>query len=175
MVNSVAFCHTNLFKLPVVALVVLSFFFLFFISFAPVESSIDKPARLSIHSGSHSITLSSQGAAAVLAASASTPSRPYSISIVPHKLTNSKVTTVPTHFTSSSYTDISIFKNSNIARTIMSATNGTFIPRLLYGTAWKKERTRELVRTAIMRGFRAIDTACQPKHYHEAGVGTNDI
>jgi diketogulonate reductase-like aldo/keto reductase len=44
-------------------------------------------------------------------------------------------------------------------------------PRILYGTAWKKEETESLVRTAILQGFRGIDTACQPKHYHEAGVG----
>lgn len=45
------------------------------------------------------------------------------------------------------------------------------IPRLLYGTAWKKEKTAELVTKAVKYGFRGIDTACQPKHYHEAGVG----
>jgi diketogulonate reductase-like aldo/keto reductase len=45
------------------------------------------------------------------------------------------------------------------------------IPRILYGTAWKKERTEALVTQAIAAGFRGIDTACQPKHYHEAGVG----
>lgn len=45
------------------------------------------------------------------------------------------------------------------------------MPRLIYGTAWKKERTAALVETAIRNGFRGIDTACQPKHYHEAGVG----
>ncbi|MBX5461051.1 MAG: aldo/keto reductase [Steroidobacteraceae bacterium] len=45
------------------------------------------------------------------------------------------------------------------------------MPRLLYGTAWKKERTEHLVRQAIRIGFRGIDTACQPKHYNEAGVG----
>lgn len=44
-------------------------------------------------------------------------------------------------------------------------------PRILYGTAWKKEDTESLVRTALLQGFRGIDTACQPKHYHEAGVG----
>ncbi|KAL3116614.1 hypothetical protein niasHT_001361 [Heterodera trifolii] len=43
--------------------------------------------------------------------------------------------------------------------------------RIIYGTAWKKERTAELVRSAIKAGFRAIDTACQPKHYDEALVG----
>jgi len=45
------------------------------------------------------------------------------------------------------------------------------MPRLIYGTAWKKDRTTELVVTAIQAGFRAIDTACQPKHYFEPGVG----
>jgi hypothetical protein len=39
--------------------------------------------------------------------------------------------------------------------------------QIIYGTAWKKERTTELVRTAVLAGFRAIDTACQPKHYSE--------
>lgn len=45
------------------------------------------------------------------------------------------------------------------------------IPHLLYGTAWKKERTQELVELAVRTGFRGIDTACQPKHYFEPGVG----
>jgi len=44
-------------------------------------------------------------------------------------------------------------------------------PRILYGTAWKKQRTEGLVSQAIANGFRGIDTACQPKHYYEAGVG----
>jgi diketogulonate reductase-like aldo/keto reductase len=45
------------------------------------------------------------------------------------------------------------------------------IPPILYGTAWKKERTAELVERALGLGFRGVDTACQPKHYDEAGVG----
>src|ERR1700729_11476 len=45
------------------------------------------------------------------------------------------------------------------------------IPRIIYGTAWKKADTARLVRLAIQSGFRGIDTACQPKHYDEAGVG----
>ena len=45
------------------------------------------------------------------------------------------------------------------------------VPLFLYGTAWKKERTEELVDLAIRKGFRGIDTACQPKHYYEPGVG----
>lgn len=45
------------------------------------------------------------------------------------------------------------------------------MPCLLYGTAWKKEQTAHLVMKAIGCGFRGIDTACQPKHYDEAGVG----
>mmetsp|Transcript_3240 Transcript_3240/g.3774 ORF Transcript_3240/g.3774 Transcript_3240/m.3774 type:complete len:284 (+) Transcript_3240:142-993(+) len=44
-------------------------------------------------------------------------------------------------------------------------------PYLVYGTAWKEERTAILVAEAIRSGFRFIDTACQPKHYNEAGVG----
>jgi diketogulonate reductase-like aldo/keto reductase len=45
------------------------------------------------------------------------------------------------------------------------------MPGILYGTAWKKERTTQLVGEALRMGFRGIDTACQPKHYNEAGVG----
>ena len=44
-------------------------------------------------------------------------------------------------------------------------------PAILYGTAWKKLRTQELVSQALAQGFRGIDTACQPKHYNEGGVG----
>ncbi|MEY4543806.1 MAG: hypothetical protein RL685_1 [Pseudomonadota bacterium] len=48
---------------------------------------------------------------------------------------------------------------------------GVHLPRLLYGTAWKKERTADLVAVALELGFRGLDTACQPKHYDEPGVG----
>ena len=48
---------------------------------------------------------------------------------------------------------------------------GVKMPRIIYGTAWKKDRTASLVEQAISTGFRGIDTACQPKHYDEAGVG----
>jgi diketogulonate reductase-like aldo/keto reductase len=44
-------------------------------------------------------------------------------------------------------------------------------PALIYGTAWKEDRTAALVTQALDAGFRAIDTANQRKHYHEAGVG----
>lgn len=46
------------------------------------------------------------------------------------------------------------------------------MPKIIYGTAWKQERTAELVRQAVSLGFRGIDTACQPKHYDEPGVGS---
>lgn len=42
---------------------------------------------------------------------------------------------------------------------------------IVYGTAWKKEDTAMYVQQAVAAGFRFIDTACQPKHYHEKGVG----
>jgi diketogulonate reductase-like aldo/keto reductase len=45
------------------------------------------------------------------------------------------------------------------------------LPRFLYGTAWKDERTERLTRLALERGFSGIDTANQRKHYYEAGVG----
>jgi diketogulonate reductase-like aldo/keto reductase len=53
----------------------------------------------------------------------------------------------------------------------VTSTAGVRSPRILYGTAWKKDDTESLVRTALLQGFRGIDTACQPKHYNEAGVG----
>jgi diketogulonate reductase-like aldo/keto reductase len=48
-------------------------------------------------------------------------------------------------------------------------------PGIIYGTAWKKSDTERLVATAIEKGFRGVDTACQPKHYDEAGVGAGVI
>lgn len=45
------------------------------------------------------------------------------------------------------------------------------MPRILYGTAWKKGRTRELCVAALREGFRGFDTACQPKHYNQRGLG----
>jgi diketogulonate reductase-like aldo/keto reductase len=48
---------------------------------------------------------------------------------------------------------------------------GHDVPAVLYGTAWKEERTEVLVREALAAGFRGIDTANQRRHYHEAGVG----
>ncbi|MDX1808969.1 MAG: aldo/keto reductase [Sulfurospirillaceae bacterium] len=44
-------------------------------------------------------------------------------------------------------------------------------PNMIYGTAWKKEATADLVELAVFCGFRAIDTACQPRHYREELVG----
>lgn len=53
----------------------------------------------------------------------------------------------------------------------LTSSQGVRMPRIIYGTAWKKERTAQLVEQAIGLGFRGIDTACQPKHYFEPGVG----
>ncbi|KAI0130608.1 Aldo/keto reductase [Daldinia grandis] len=44
-------------------------------------------------------------------------------------------------------------------------------PKLLYGTAWKKDATADLVFLALQIGFRGIDTAAQPRHYREDLVG----
>src|SRR5260370_17520448 len=48
---------------------------------------------------------------------------------------------------------------------------GVAVPSIMYGTAWKEERTQARTSEAIACGFRAIDTANQRKHYVEAGVG----
>jgi diketogulonate reductase-like aldo/keto reductase len=55
--------------------------------------------------------------------------------------------------------------------TDLMTASGIHLPRIIYGTAWKKERTAALVEQALNLGFRGIDTAGQPKHYDEAGVG----
>ncbi|KAL0940711.1 putative aldo/keto reductase [Colletotrichum truncatum] len=44
------------------------------------------------------------------------------------------------------------------------------IPRLIYGTAWKKAQTAPLVVSALSAGFRGLDTAAS-HHYYEEGVG----
>eukprot|EP00008_Paramoeba_atlantica_P004001 CAMPEP_0201491764 /NCGR_PEP_ID=MMETSP0151_2-20130828/31114_1 /ASSEMBLY_ACC=CAM_ASM_000257 /TAXON_ID=200890 /ORGANISM="Paramoeba atlantica, Strain 621/1 / CCAP 1560/9" /LENGTH=289 /DNA_ID=CAMNT_0047878279 /DNA_START=60 /DNA_END=929 /DNA_ORIENTATION=+ len=49
------------------------------------------------------------------------------------------------------------------------------LPKILYGTAWKKQRTADLVASALKHGFRGIDTACQPRHYREDLVGIGII
>ena len=48
---------------------------------------------------------------------------------------------------------------------------GVALPRIMYGTAWKEDRTKPLVLEAIAAGFRAFDTANQRKHYVEKDVG----
>ncbi len=45
------------------------------------------------------------------------------------------------------------------------------VPKFMYGTAWKEDRTAALVELALQAGFRAIDTANQRRHYFEEGVG----
>jgi diketogulonate reductase-like aldo/keto reductase len=49
--------------------------------------------------------------------------------------------------------------------------DGVRVPRFLYGTAWKEDRTQGRVELALQQGFRGIDTANQRRHYHEAAVG----
>lgn len=53
----------------------------------------------------------------------------------------------------------------------MTSYNQVSVPSFMYGTAWKKEATTQLVQLAVETGFRAIDTANQLIHYQEALVG----
>ena len=61
--------------------------------------------------------------------------------------------------------------STNSASFFITTLAGIKMPRIIYGTAWKKERTTDLVIEAVLSGFRGIDTACQPKHYQEQLVG----
>jgi diketogulonate reductase-like aldo/keto reductase len=55
----------------------------------------------------------------------------------------------------------------------MASTSNTSAshPSFIYGTAWKKDQTKRLVKEAIIAGFRRVDTAAQPRHYQEHLVG----
>jgi len=53
----------------------------------------------------------------------------------------------------------------------LTAYNHVPVPSFMYGTAWKKEATSQLVQLAVAAGFTAIDTANQLIHYQEALVG----
>ena len=52
-----------------------------------------------------------------------------------------------------------------------AAYNHVTLPSFMYGTAWKKDATAQLVQLAVSSGFMAIDTANQIIHYDEALVG----
>jgi diketogulonate reductase-like aldo/keto reductase len=64
----------------------------------------------------------------------------------------------------------SIFPSTTLQQKVMSKSSNITL-KMLYGTAWKKERTASLVTQALQAGFLAIDTAAQPKHYQEHLVG----
>ena len=53
----------------------------------------------------------------------------------------------------------------------LTTNNNISCPSFMYGTAWKKEATTELVKLAVESGFTAIDTANQLIHYDEVRVG----
>lgn len=60
---------------------------------------------------------------------------------------------------------------TSLENSAMASIRAAKIPSLLYGTAWKKEKTEQLVSQALKSGFTGIDTAAQPKHYREDFVG----
>jgi diketogulonate reductase-like aldo/keto reductase len=53
----------------------------------------------------------------------------------------------------------------------LTSYNNVSLPSFMYGTAWKKEATTQLVQLSVAAGFTAIDTANQLIHYQEALVG----
>jgi diketogulonate reductase-like aldo/keto reductase len=56
-------------------------------------------------------------------------------------------------------------------RMTLKTYNDVPLPSFIYGTAWKKEATTQLVLLAVESGFTALDTANQLIHYQEALVG----
>jgi diketogulonate reductase-like aldo/keto reductase len=48
--------------------------------------------------------------------------------------------------------------------TSSSTSSRVTLSEFIYGTAWKKDETRRLVKEALVAGFRKVDTAAQPKH-----------
>lgn len=57
-------------------------------------------------------------------------------------------------------------------RMVRSGTSeDTPIPTFLYGTAWKEDKTADLVYEALSAGFRGVDTASQHEFYREDLVG----
>eukprot|EP00472_Partenskyella_glossopodia_P003344 CAMPEP_0197535324 /NCGR_PEP_ID=MMETSP1318-20131121/50194_1 /TAXON_ID=552666 /ORGANISM="Partenskyella glossopodia, Strain RCC365" /LENGTH=354 /DNA_ID=CAMNT_0043092859 /DNA_START=141 /DNA_END=1205 /DNA_ORIENTATION=- len=64
-----------------------------------------------------------------------------------------------------------ISESAQSERMWVRTNTGVRMPRLIYGTAWKKAHTTDLVEEAVTAGFRGIDTACQPRHYREDLVG----
>ncbi|TQS32036.1 hypothetical protein Golomagni_07665 [Golovinomyces magnicellulatus] len=54
----------------------------------------------------------------------------------------------------------------------LKGVQATRMPKFCYGTAWKKDKSADLVYRALKAGFRGIDTAAQPKHYNEQGVAS---
>jgi len=52
-------------------------------------------------------------------------------------------------------------------RPVQSVTVTTGMNEHFYGTAWKEDNTASLVYEAIRAGYRAVDTACQGRHYRE--------
>ncbi|KAK5997002.1 NAD(P)H-dependent 6'-deoxychalcone synthase-like protein [Cladobotryum mycophilum] len=60
---------------------------------------------------------------------------------------------------------------SRLARDLTFGPGGaSTIPKLIYGTAWKKEETWRFVHKALRAGFRGLDTAGQSGHYDEQAV-----
>lgn len=64
--------------------------------------------------------------------------------------------------------DFSSLSRNNPSRSAVMALK---IPLLLYGTAWKEERTAHLTETAVLKGFTCIDTANYPTAYNEKLTG----
>ena len=71
----------------------------------------------------------------------------------------------------------SLFPPAQISGLLVNMLRGIDMPRMIYGTAWKRDRTKDLVIEAVKAGFRGIDAAAKPKNYNEklAGAGLVEL
>lgn len=60
---------------------------------------------------------------------------------------------------------------SQLGPTNRRTLGGARMPEMMYGCAWKKDKTADLVYQAIETGFRGIDTAAMRRHYDEKLTG----
>jgi diketogulonate reductase-like aldo/keto reductase len=72
---------------------------------------------------------------------------------------------------STSIKNLQPFALHAMASTSTTSRQHIVLPGFTYGTAWKKDQTKRLVKEAVSSGFRRIDTAAQPRHYQENLVG----
>jgi hypothetical protein len=93
-------------------------------------------------------------------------------SMLPAKVSRpSVISTSLRTYSSTLHIRVTPLSDRMMASSAQASTRSNSSEAFIYGTAWKKEQTKDLVKQALSSGFRKIDTAAQPRHYQEALVG----